>query len=164
MAATSSKGDSVAGGGVGAAIVGAIIVGLIYFGRDLLIPIALAILLSFVLAPIVRTLQKWHVPHGVSTVTVVLLAFLTMFAIGGTIAAQVTQLAADLPRYQTTIRAKIDSLRARSAASGPLEQAHFPRSYSGRPVFHRHERCRHPLRTGSGSPACRNARRPWRSR
>jgi predicted PurR-regulated permease PerM len=123
MAATSSKGDSVAGGGVGAAIVGAIIVGLIYFGRDLLIPIALAILLSFVLAPIVRALQKWHVPHGVSTVTVVLLAFLTMFAIGGTIAAQVTQLAADLPRYQTTIRAKIDSLRARSAASGPLERA-----------------------------------------
>jgi predicted PurR-regulated permease PerM len=36
---------------------------------------------------------------------------------------QVTQLAADLPRYQTTIRAKIDSLRATSATSGPLERA-----------------------------------------
>jgi hypothetical protein len=43
----------------------------------------------------------------------------------------------------------------RSAASGPLEPAHFPCSYSGRPIFHRHERCRHPPRPGSGSPACR---------
>lgn len=38
---TSSKGDGVIGGGAAAAIVAAIIVGLIYFGRDVLIPIAL---------------------------------------------------------------------------------------------------------------------------
>ena len=106
-----------------AAIVAAIIVGLIYFGRDVLVPIALAILLSFVLAPIVRTLQNWHLPRGFSVITVVLLAFAVMFAAGGIVTVQVTQLAADLPRYQSTIHAKIESLRAGRATSGPLERA-----------------------------------------
>jgi len=108
---------------VGAAILAAIIISVLYFGRDVFIPIALAILLSFVLAPIVRTLQDWHTPRGFSIITVVLLAFLAMFAVGGIIAAQVTQLAGDLPHYQSTIHAKIESLRATSATSGPLERA-----------------------------------------
>lgn len=120
---TFSKGESNIGGGVGTAIVAAIVVGLIYFGRDVFIPIAVAILLSFMLAPIVRTLQEWHIPRGVSVITVVLLAFLGIFAAGGVIAMQVTQLAGDLPRYQSNIYAKIESLRASSAASGPLERA-----------------------------------------
>lgn len=68
---------------MGAAILAAIIISVLYFGRDVFIPIALAILLSFVLAPIVRTLQDWHTPRGFSIITVVLLAFLAMFAVGG---------------------------------------------------------------------------------
>jgi predicted PurR-regulated permease PerM len=123
MAAASSKGDNVAGGGAGAAIIAGIIVGLLYFGRDVLLPIALAVLLSFVLAPLVRTLQNWWIPRGFSVIAVVLLTFLALFAIGGTIAMEATQLAVDLPRYKSTIDAKISSFRATVATSGPLARA-----------------------------------------
>jgi predicted PurR-regulated permease PerM len=103
MAASPSKGDGLAGGGAGAAIIAAIFVGLLYFGRDVLLPIALAVLLSFVLAPLVRTLQNWWIPLGFSVIAVVLLTFLALFAIGGTIAMEATQLAGDLPRHKSTI-------------------------------------------------------------
>jgi cold shock CspA family protein len=44
------------------------------------VPIALAILLSFVLAPLVGLLQRWHLPRALSVVSVVLLAFTSIFA------------------------------------------------------------------------------------
>ena len=105
------------------AVVTAIIIGALYFGRELFVPIALAILLSFVLAPLVRVLQRWHIPRGLSVVSVVLLAFLSIFALGGVIAAQVAQLAGDLPRYELTMREKIKSVRGTTATSGTLERA-----------------------------------------
>src|SRR5437016_1587489 len=80
-------------------------------GRDIFVPIALAILLSFVLAPLARGLENWHAPRAVSVISVVLLAFLVIFAIGSVIATQMTQLASDLPRYETNMRTKITSLR-----------------------------------------------------
>jgi len=107
----------------GVAVVTAITIGALYFGRELFVPIALAILLSFVLAPLVRALQRWRVPRGLSVGGAVLLAFISMFALGGVIAAQVTQLAGDLPRYELTMRDKIKSLRGTTATSGTLERA-----------------------------------------
>src|SRR5690242_5531601 len=88
----------------GIAVVTTIIIAALYFGRELFVPIALAILLSFVLAPLVSALQRWRVPRGLSVAVVVLLAFLSIFALGGVIAKQVTQLAGDLPRYEVTMR------------------------------------------------------------
>jgi predicted PurR-regulated permease PerM len=107
----------------GVAVVTAIIIGALYFGRELFVPIALAILLSFVLAPLVRVLQRWHVPRGLSVVGVVFLALLSIFALGGVIATQVAQLAGDLPRYEVTMREKIKSVRGTTATSGTLERA-----------------------------------------
>jgi predicted PurR-regulated permease PerM len=109
--------------GVAAAVVAAIIVGTLYFGREVFVPIALAILLSFVLAPLVGLLQRWHIPRGLSVVSVVLLAFMSIFALGSVIATQVTELAGDLPRYQFTMREKIKSVRGATATSGTLERA-----------------------------------------
>jgi predicted PurR-regulated permease PerM len=109
--------------GVSTAVVVAIIIGTLYFGREVFVPVALAILLSFVLAPLVRMLQRWHVPRGLAVVGVVLLAFVSIFALGGVIATQVTELAGDLPRYQFTMREKIKSLRGTAATSGTLERA-----------------------------------------
>jgi predicted PurR-regulated permease PerM len=106
-----------------AVVVTAIIIGALYFGREVFVPVALAILLSFVLAPLVRMFQRWRIPRGLSVIIVVLLAFLSIFALGGVIATQVTQLAGDLPRYQFTMREKIKSLRGTAATSGTLERA-----------------------------------------
>ena len=49
--------------GVAAAVVTAIMIGALYFGREVFVPIALAILLSFVLAPLVRIAAAWHIPR-----------------------------------------------------------------------------------------------------
>jgi predicted PurR-regulated permease PerM len=108
---------------VATAVLAAIIVGILYFGREIFVPIALAILLSFVLAPLVRLLQRWHMPRALAVVAVVLLAFTSIFALGGVIAAQVAELAGELPRYQYTMREKIKSLRGTAATSGTLERA-----------------------------------------
>ena len=64
-----------------AVVVTAIIIGALYFGREVFVPVALAILLSFVLAPLVRMFQQWRIPRGLSVIIVVLLAFLSIFAL-----------------------------------------------------------------------------------
>jgi predicted PurR-regulated permease PerM len=108
---------------VGTAILAVIIIMMLYFGREIIIPIALAILLSFVLAPLVGLLQRIRVPRGLAVVSVVLLAFALIFALGSLLASQLTQLAGDLPRYQSTISEKIQSFRDTTAGRGTLERA-----------------------------------------
>ncbi|MGA7020555.1 MAG: AI-2E family transporter [Pseudolabrys sp.] len=109
--------------GVAAAVLAALIVATLYFGRDVFVPVALSILLSFALAPLVRALQNFWVPRAISVIGVVLLAFSIIFAIGGVIATQMTQLAGELPRYESNMRAKIQSLRGTAAANNTLERA-----------------------------------------
>jgi predicted PurR-regulated permease PerM len=106
-----------------AAVVTAIIITTLYLGREVFVPIAMAILLSFVLAPLVVLLQRWRCPRAISVVSVVLLAFMSLFSLGGVIATQMAELAGDLPRYQLTMREKIKSLRGAAATSGTLERA-----------------------------------------
>ena len=96
---------------------------LLYFGREIIIPIALAILLSFVLAPLVGLLQRIRIPRGFAVVSVVIIAFALLFAMGSLLATQLTQLAGDLPRYQSTITEKIQSFRETTAGRGTLERA-----------------------------------------
>ncbi|HEY7664002.1 MAG TPA: AI-2E family transporter [Xanthobacteraceae bacterium] len=108
---------------IATAVVAVIIIGTLYFGREVFVPIALAILLSFVLAPLVRLLQRWRVPRAAAVGVVVLLAFASIFGLGGVIATQVAELASELPRYQVTMREKIRSLRGTAAPSGTLERA-----------------------------------------
>jgi predicted PurR-regulated permease PerM len=95
----------------------------LYFGREIIIPIALAILLSFVLAPLVGLLQRLRVPRGLAVVSVVIIAFALIFAMGSLLATQLTQLAQDLPKYQSTITEKIQSFRDTTAGRGTLERA-----------------------------------------
>jgi hypothetical protein len=104
-------------------LVGGAIVAALYFGREVLLPIALAVLLSFVLAPPVRLLQRLYLPRLAAITIVVLLAFGVIFGLATLMFAQVSQLAADLPSYQSTLRDKIQALRGATTASGTLEQA-----------------------------------------
>jgi predicted PurR-regulated permease PerM len=108
---------------VACAILAALFIAALYFGREIFVPIALAILLSFVLAPLVGLLQRARVPRGFSVVSVVVLAFMVIFGLGTLIANQLSQLAGDLPVYQSTMREKIKSVRGATASSGTLERA-----------------------------------------
>jgi predicted PurR-regulated permease PerM len=108
---------------VATAILAFIIITTLYFGREIFVPIALAILLSFVLAPLVGVLQRIRVPRGLAVVSVVIIAFALIFALGSLLATQLTQLAGDLPHYQSTISEKIQSFRETTAGRGTLERA-----------------------------------------
>jgi predicted PurR-regulated permease PerM len=100
-----------------------VVVVALYFGREVLVPIALAVLMSFVLAPPVRRLQVWYVPRILAVILVVLVAFSAIFSLGGLMVSQVNQLATDLPQYRSTLQEKIESLRGAAAGTGTLERA-----------------------------------------
>jgi predicted PurR-regulated permease PerM len=108
---------------VATAVLAFMIIVTLYFGREILVPIALAILLSFVLAPLVELLQRIRVPRGLAVVSIVAMAFALIFAMASLLATQLTQLAGDLPRYQSTISEKIQSFRETTAGRGTLERA-----------------------------------------
>ncbi len=84
---------------------------------------ALAILLTFVLAPAVHALQHIRVPRSLAVVAVILCAFACILGVASLLAAQLNDLAGELPKYQTTISQKINSLRRTTAGRGTLERA-----------------------------------------
>ena len=104
------------------AIVAAVTVAL-YLGRDIFIPFALAILLSFILSPLASFLRRRHLGRVPSVILAVLLAFALILGIGGIIAGQMANLAQNLPEYQSTIIEKARSLRLAAGSSGVVEQA-----------------------------------------
>ena len=71
---------------VNALIIFVIVIATLYFAREVLIPVALAGILSFMLAPPVRMLQNLRFPRGFAVMAVVLLAFGAIFALGGVMA------------------------------------------------------------------------------
>ncbi|MBR0694456.1 AI-2E family transporter [Bradyrhizobium lablabi] len=103
--------------------VAALIIAALYFGREIFVPVALAVLLSFVLAPFVIRLNSWRIPRTLSVLLVVFIGFSIIFSLGGLMVSQATRLAAKLPGYQQTLSDKIESLRGLMGGSGTLEQA-----------------------------------------
>ena len=83
----------------------------LYFAKEVLVPLAMAILLSFVLAPAVRRLERWKLGRPLATLIVVFVGFAIIFAVGAFAAAQAVSLAARLPEYRQNIVEKIRALR-----------------------------------------------------
>jgi predicted PurR-regulated permease PerM len=92
--------------------VGVVVLAALYIGQDVFLPVVLAILLAFVLAPFVDLMRRWHFGRVPAVIVAVLFALSVIAAVGTVIGYQVAGLATDLPRYQTTIREKVGSLRA----------------------------------------------------
>jgi predicted PurR-regulated permease PerM len=104
--------------------VAALIIAALYFGREIFVPVALAVLLSFVLAPFVSRLQSLKLPRVAAVLGVAILGFAIIFSLGGLMVSQASRLAGALPGYEQTLRNKIDSLRGLTGGgSGSLERA-----------------------------------------
>ena len=91
--------------------IGVVIVVALYVGRDVLVPITLAILLSFVLAPLVQLLRRLWLGRVPAVFLAVALALGVILSMGGLIAMQVSELVADVPRYAYTVDQKVMSVR-----------------------------------------------------
>jgi predicted PurR-regulated permease PerM len=89
----------------------ACILGLLYFGRDVLEPLALATVLSLVLAPLIRSLRRVGLPRLPATLVSVLLAGTCVIGIGTILAFQLVAVTRDLPEYRAAIRSKIERVR-----------------------------------------------------
>src|SRR5580698_1349679 len=92
--------------------VAVVVIAGLYLGRTVLIPITLAVLLSFVLAPLVNLLRRIHLGRVSSVLLAVLLALGIAIALGGLIGTQIAELAQDVPRYATTVQSKINTVQS----------------------------------------------------
>jgi predicted PurR-regulated permease PerM len=97
---------------------GVVAVGALYLGRDVFVPMALAVLLSFALAPSVLLLRRCHLGRVPSVIAVVLIAFGAVSGLGFLLGSQLAHLAGNLPQYQYNITEKIHSFRGTAIREG----------------------------------------------
>jgi predicted PurR-regulated permease PerM len=102
------------------AVIAAVVVAGIYFGRPVLMPLALAVLMAFALAPLVSLLKRWHLGHVAPVLISVLLAVVLLTAVGGFMGSQLAKLASELPRYQTNLAHKIQSVVGGAVNNGTI--------------------------------------------
>jgi predicted PurR-regulated permease PerM len=98
-------------------VLSAFIVLTLYFGRGLLMPLALSALLTFMLAPLVTRLQRWLGRIG-AVLLVVLMMFAATGGVGWVLTRQAIDLAGQLPGYKVNIQAKLRSIQL--PGHGPL--------------------------------------------
>jgi len=113
--------------------VGVVVLAALYVGQDVFLPVVLAILLAFVLAPFVDLLRRWHFGRVPAVIVAVLLTVGIIVSLGGLIGFQLAGLAADIPRYQTTIKEKVGSLRAGTIGRLPSLLKEFDRAVQETP-------------------------------
>ncbi|UVK57445.1 AI-2E family transporter (plasmid) [Mesorhizobium sp. AR02] len=90
----------------------------LYFGREVFLPIAIAVLLTFALAPVVSALKRAGIPRLPAVIVSVLSAFAALALFSFIAASQVSELAQNIPAYQTNILTKIRSLKETGVGGG----------------------------------------------
>ena len=88
-----------------------VVVAVLRLAQDLFIPLALAVLLTFLLSPIVGGLQRWHFNRLISVVLSLCLALALVGVLGDVIFGQFSELAHQLPQYELHLREHITHLR-----------------------------------------------------
>ena len=88
-----------------------ICVAALYFARAVLVPVSLAILLSFLLAPAVRRLERWHLGRTGPVIVAVVGTILVLVALGWVVGKQAINLAGEIPHYSDSISKKIEAIR-----------------------------------------------------
>jgi len=112
-------------------LAGAATVAALYLGRDVLIPLALAILLSFTLGPLVTWLYRRGLPRVPAVLTVMLLVTLLFVGFAALVASQLTHLAQQLPTYEYNLRLKAQAVAEAAPGAGVITRtANFLRDFS----------------------------------
>jgi len=105
------------------AVLGALMlaVACLYWARIVFIPVALAVLATFLLSPVVALLRRIGLPRVASVVVVMVLTVLLVVGVGWALFSQITALADDLPQYRETISRKIADVQ-RVGKGGTLQK------------------------------------------
>lgn len=102
-------------------VAGVVVIAVLYLAKGVLIPFALAMLVSFLLAPLVLRLQRWYFSRAMAVTTVVLLVLVATSAMSWLVAIQVQDLTTNLSGYRQNIKAKMTTLRG--AVAQPFQDA-----------------------------------------
>jgi predicted PurR-regulated permease PerM len=89
----------------------ALVVAALYFGREVLIPFSLAVVLTFLLTPVVSRLEKLHLGRMLSVLLVLLIGFAGIGTVGWLAAGQLVEITRQLPDYKANIHTKLQSIR-----------------------------------------------------
>jgi predicted PurR-regulated permease PerM len=101
----------------------AFVIATLFFARELLIPLALAALLTFLLSPVVSWIERW-IGRIAAVLVVVVMIFSLTGAAGWVLTRQLVDLATKLPQYKDNISAKLHSFHApKSVAFAKFSQA-----------------------------------------
>ena len=154
-------------------VVGLVIVLGLQWGRPVLIPIALAVLLTFLLNPIVRTLQRRGLGRVCSVMVAVSTAGIVLMGLSWMVTRQLAGMLAELPQNTANIKAKVTTLR--QLGSGPLieqfevmfdeisEEMRRPSGDIATALADGEELAKIPLIAPANALPVRTASTPWRS-
>ncbi|MFZ0318539.1 MAG: AI-2E family transporter [Candidatus Sulfotelmatobacter sp.] len=92
-------------------------IGALYFGRQVFIPLALALVFSFLLTPFISLLEKIHFSRVPAVLTVMVLSFLAAGAVTWGVASQLVQIMGELPDYKANLDEKILLLHASNSGN-----------------------------------------------
>jgi predicted PurR-regulated permease PerM len=98
-----------------------LVVAILYWAQEVLVPIAIAVLLTFILNPLVSALERLRLRRVVAVTIAAVLALSILLVAGWVVARQLAGLANELPQYRRNIRQKITDLR-QLKEGGALEQ------------------------------------------
>ncbi|MBX4864508.1 AI-2E family transporter [Rhizobium bangladeshense] len=124
------------------------VIAILYFGKEVLLPLAIAVLLTFALAPISSRLRKLGMPRIPAVIVTVVIAFLVLVLFGLVVAGHVAEVAQNLPAYQGNIIAKIRSLQESGTDSGIVRRLTSVVESVGRELSNAEQR---PGAPGTGS-------------
>jgi len=100
-----------------------IVIAALYLAKEILIPLALAVLLSFLLAPLVNRLERWGLKRGISVLLVVVAALAVVVVLGYAINTQLVNLATNVDQYRDNISRKMESLHPHNSVFTKLFHA-----------------------------------------
>ena len=85
----------------------------LYLAREVFIPLSLALLLGFLLSPLVKLLERWHVRHGLAVAVVVVSSLVGVGLVGWAVSQQLVDVFNQIPAYKDNIRDKLVALSGR---------------------------------------------------
>jgi predicted PurR-regulated permease PerM len=98
-----------------------LIIASLYWAQAVLIPVAVSILLTFLLSPVADSLERLGLGRVFSVVLIVILAFSFLAAVGWVVTLQLTSVANEIPTYRKNIQQKIADIRG-AGKGGALEK------------------------------------------
>jgi predicted PurR-regulated permease PerM/methylmalonyl-CoA mutase cobalamin-binding subunit len=88
-----------------------VVIAALYVAKQILLPIALAVLLSFLLTPLANRIERWGVPRIPAVILVVFVAFAMLGVLGWVVTGQLVELSNELPNHRQQVVEKLRALR-----------------------------------------------------